>query len=186
MGLAIANELASNGAEVTLVCGPVHIHGLHPAIKLVPVNTAKDMFNCCTSVFPEADGAILSAAVADFRPSTAASAKIKKGSQALTLLLEPTEDIALALGRMKKSTQFIVGFALETDDELENARKKLTDKNFDFIVLNSLKDEGAGFKHDTNKITIIGPNNKITDFKLKPKTEVARDIVDHLENLLSC
>ena len=186
MGIAIANELAADGADVTLVCGPVYLRELYPGIKLLPVTTAEDMLINCTSLFEKSDGAILSAAVADFRPASPAPKKIKKSDRSMTLLLESTPDIAAALGKMKKSNQFLIGFALETDDELQNASKKLTDKNFDFVVLNSLKDKGAGFSFDTNKITIIDRDNKITNFKLKPKTEVARDIVDHLENFLSC
>jgi phosphopantothenoylcysteine decarboxylase / phosphopantothenate---cysteine ligase len=186
MGTAIANELVRAGAEVTLVLGPAQVTGLYPAVKVIPVTTAEDMLKKCCALFPEADGAILCAAVADFRPAKASPEKIKKNGMSLTLVLEPTPDIAANLGKMKRDNQFLAGFAMETENELHNAFRKLKEKNFDFIVLNSLKDEGAGFRHDTNKITIIDKDNKITNFELKPKTEVAHDIAVHLEKILTC
>ena len=186
MGIAIANELFHSGAEVTLICGPAESKDVMPGIRFIPVVTAEEMFNSCMSLFPDADGAILTAAVADFRPASPSKEKIKKNKDGMVLSLEPTRDIAATLGKIKKQGQFLAGFALETNDELNNALKKLESKNFDFIVLNSLKDKGAGFKYDTNKITIIDRDNKITNFKLKPKTGVAHDIACHLANLLSC
>jgi phosphopantothenoylcysteine decarboxylase/phosphopantothenate--cysteine ligase len=138
------------------------------------------MAEACISLFPDCDIAILTAAVADFTPVTVADNKIKKQKGEILLKLKPTTDIAAALGKMKKQNQIIVGFALETDDELENARKKLLRKNMDFIVLNSLNDKGAGFGYDTNKITIIDRNNIIDNFELKSKSEVAKDIFNKI------
>lgn len=186
MGIALANALASFGAEVTLVCGPADTSGVMPAIKKIPVTTAEEMYKNCLFLFPDSDGAVLTAAVADYRPVNPSANKIKKNKSSMNLSLEATPDIAATLGEIKKPGQFLAGFALETDNELNNALKKLKNKNFDFIVLNSLNDEGAGFRYDTNKITIIDRDNKFTKFKLKPKSEVAIDIAVHLEKLLTC
>lgn len=178
MGYAIAEVLASRGAQVDLVSGPTHITIDHPNIQVTRVTSAEEMYNACASVFPKADITVLSAAVADFKPVTKADQKIKKGEGGLTLELTKTFDIASELGKIKKNGQLLVGFALETQNENANARKKLEAKNFDLIVLNSLNDSGAGFGHDTNKITIIGKNDVVKEFSLKSKKEVAVDIVN--------
>jgi len=184
MGYAIAEGCAQLGAEVILVSGPVNIKAVHPAIKVIPVETAGEMFQAAKANFSSVDVAVLSAAVADFSPEETFSSKVKRGNNDLTLKLKPTSDIAAALGLMKNRHQLLVGFALETDNEMENARRKLAKKNLDFIVLNSLKDEGAGFQTDTNKITIIDKNNIINKFELKSKTDVAVDIVEKIAVML--
>jgi phosphopantothenoylcysteine decarboxylase/phosphopantothenate--cysteine ligase len=178
MGYAIAEALASRGAKVELVSGPTNLVTHHPGIQTTHVTSAEEMYNACISVFAKADITVLSAAVADFRPTVKADQKIKKGEGGLTLELAKTQDIASELGRLKKAGQVIVGFALETENERANAKKKLTSKNFDLIVLNSLRDSGAGFGHDTNKITILGTNEVEKEFNLKSKKEVANDIVN--------
>jgi phosphopantothenoylcysteine decarboxylase/phosphopantothenate--cysteine ligase len=178
MGYAIAEVLASRGAKVELVSGPTHLVASHPDIQTTRVTSAEEMYAACVSIFPLADITVLSAAVADFRPVTKADQKIKKGEGGLTLELTKTYDIASELGKIKKPGQLLIGFALETQDEKANAQKKLTSKNFDFIVLNSLQDEGAGFGHDTNKVTIMGKNDVVKEFNLKSKKEVAVDIVN--------
>ena len=176
MGFALAEELAKEGAEVKLVSGPTQQHTQHPGIVVKRVTTAKEMLEACTDYFQDADITILSAAVADYRPAEEAKQKIKKENQPLTLALTRTDDIAATLGKQKHNGQIIVGFALETEEEEANALKKLQSKNFDLIVLNSLNDRGAGFGHDTNKITIMDGNTKST-FPLKSKKEAAADIV---------
>lgn len=185
MGIAITNELASCGAEVTLICGPVTEQYLQPGVRLIRIQTAREMNQQCMNLFAHADGAILSAAVADFRPLNPSFDKTKRKSGNLNLELEPTEDIAENLGKIKTKKQFLAGFALETSNEIDNAREKLHKKNFDFIVLNSLKDAGAGFNFDTNKVTIIDKHNKIKRFELKTKNEVAYDIVSYLVQFVS-
>lgn len=180
MGYAIAEELASRGALVTLISGPVQVKARNPRISVVPVISAEDMYQACIQHFPECDCAIMSAAVADFTPDQSSDTKIKKTGESMTLTLSSTKDIAKALGAQKKSSQVFVGFALETDNEMANAEKKLQSKNFDFIVLNSLRDKGAGFGHDTNKITIVSRTAGRIDFDLKPKTEVAADIANQI------
>ncbi len=179
MGFALAEECAARGAHVTLIAGPVSIHATHKNIERIDVESAKEMYMAATGKFSNADIAILCAAVADFTVSEVASTKIKRNGDALTLTLQPTHDIAKALGEMKKPDQTLVGFALETDNEESNAQDKMKRKNLDFIVLNSLRDKGAGFRHDTNKISIIDSQGK-TPFPLKDKKEVAKDIVDYL------
>jgi phosphopantothenoylcysteine decarboxylase/phosphopantothenate--cysteine ligase len=141
------------------------------------------MLSTCLAEFEKADGAILSAAVADYRPKSPAALKLKRKMENISIELEPNPDIAATLGKMKQPGQILAGFALETDNEVANAQEKLTRKNFDFIILNSLKDKGSGFNSDTNKITIINKDNKITTFELKPKYDVAVDIINYLENL---
>ncbi|HZY82352.1 MAG TPA: bifunctional phosphopantothenoylcysteine decarboxylase/phosphopantothenate--cysteine ligase CoaBC [Cyclobacteriaceae bacterium] len=178
MGYAIAEVLASRGAKVELVSGPTHLAAVHPNIQTTQVTSAEEMYNACVSIFPGTDITVLSAAVADYRPTVKAEQKIKKGDGGLTLELTRTYDIAAELGKMKKSGQVMVGFALETENEKANAEKKLAAKNFDLIVLNSLQDPGAGFGHDTNKVTIIGRNGLTKEFSLKSKKEVAGDIVN--------
>jgi phosphopantothenoylcysteine decarboxylase/phosphopantothenate--cysteine ligase len=185
MGYAIAEELANRGADVTLVSGPTHLSVKHHNIRLINVVSAQDMFEACSQVFETADAAIMSAAVADYTPAFKADEKIKRTADNMVIDLKATTDVAAALGQKKTGRQVLVGFALETQDALDNARKKLVNKNLDFIVLNSLADEGAGFNSDTNKITIIGKDNKTQEFALKSKTDVARDIVDELVASLS-
>jgi len=178
MGFAIAEELAHKGAQVTIVTGPTQLTSHLPGVEIVPVTSAEEMYQACVSRFPKADITVLSAAVADYRPAQQAGQKIKKTNQALTLELINTRDIAAELGKLKSNGQFVVGFALETENERAHAEKKLASKNFDLIVLNSLNDPGAGFGHDTNKVTLIDASNKAKEFNLKSKKEVARDIVN--------
>jgi phosphopantothenoylcysteine decarboxylase/phosphopantothenate--cysteine ligase len=177
MGLAIAEALAAQGAMVDLVLGPSQLQPQHPNIRLQRVRSAQEMYEASLQAFEQANLAVLSAAVADFRPAHPAGEKIKKDKASMHIQLEPTPDIAAALGARKKPGQILVGFALETENELENARLKLKKKNFDFIVLNSLRDPGAGFLHDTNKITLVFPDNKTREFELKSKQAAAEDIV---------
>lgn len=179
MGFALAEECARRGAEVYLVAGPVQQAVSHSAIRRVDVESAAEMYEQAMQRFPKMDVAILCAAVADFTPERVADEKIKREGDDLTLRLKPTRDIAACLGKVKKPEQKLVGFALETNDEQQHAEGKLERKNFDFIVLNSLNDAGAGFRHDTNKISIIDRREK-TDYPLKPKTEVAQDIINRL------
>ena len=183
MGYALAECCAERGAEVTLISGPVSITAKHPNIRTISVESAEEMYQAATSEFASSDAAILCAAVADFTPETKAEQKIKREKDDLIIKLKPTQDIATALGKLKKDNQVMVGFALETNDEVEHAKGKLERKNLDFIVLNSLNDKGAGFRHDTNKITIIDKENVI-EFPLKNKKEVATDIINHLAEIL--
>ena len=185
MGMAIVDECLRRGAKVKLVLGPVSIPvSKHPNLEVVNVESAAQMYDAAVSSYPSADAAILSAAVADFTPTSTADHKIKRKGDELSIVLKPTMDIAAELGKMKTSDQVLVGFALETNDENANAQAKLKKKNFDFIVLNSLNDKGAGFRVDTNKITIIKANDS-KEYPLKSKTEVASDIIDELEQELS-
>jgi phosphopantothenoylcysteine decarboxylase/phosphopantothenate--cysteine ligase len=180
MGYALAEACAKQGAEVTLVSGPVMLQTKHPAIRRIDVESAQEMYSAATTYFPQADIAILSAAVADFTPETTADKKIKRKGDELVLNLRPTQDIAAALGAIKNENQLLVGFALETDNEVQNAQDKMKRKNFDFIVLNSLQDKGAGFRVDTNKITIIDRQQGTTAYETKSKQEVAEDIVEYI------
>ncbi len=184
MAYAIAEECADNGAEVLIISGPVNISLRNKRIKVIPVNTAKEMFDASVKHYPDMDSAILAAAVADFSPEFPLSSKMKRGKDELTINLKPTKDIAAELGMMKREDQLLIGFALETNEELENAKSKLQRKNFDFIVLNSLRDKGAGFGTDTNKVTIIDKNNNIDKFELKSKREVAYDIIEKMISLI--
>ncbi len=177
MGFAIAEELAGQGAEVTLIAGPTDLNPSHSLIKLKRVTSAAEMYEACVSFFPATDITVLSAAVADFKPAAKADQKIKKSDAGLTIELVKTRDIAAELGKMKKPGQFTVGFALETENELANAQQKIVSKNFDLIVLNSLNDNGAGFGHDTNQITLMDGKSQPQKFSLKSKKEVAHDIV---------
>ncbi|WP_165026872.1 bifunctional phosphopantothenoylcysteine decarboxylase/phosphopantothenate--cysteine ligase CoaBC [Dysgonomonas sp. ZJ279] len=177
MGFALAEECAGRGAEVILVAGPVSLKTDHPNITRVNVESAEEMYNASVNVFPNMDAAILCAAVADYRPKEQASEKMKRNGEELNLLLVPNKDIAASLGEMKKDGQRLIGFALETKDETQNALKKIEKKNLDFIVLNSLNDSGAGFQYDTNKISILSRNGDRKDFGLKSKKEVASDII---------
>lgn len=190
MGFALADECTSRGAKVILITGPVQQTTHFPVFQRYDVESAQQMYDAAIALFSNADAAILSAAVADYTPEQVADEKIKRertGNMSLNLI--PTQDIAATLGQLKKtltsklSKKVLVGFALETNCEQQNAQDKLSRKNLDFIVLNSLNDKGAGFRHDTNKISIISKEGK-TDYSLKPKSEVAADIVDHLIEVL--
>jgi phosphopantothenoylcysteine decarboxylase/phosphopantothenate--cysteine ligase, prokaryotic len=185
MGFALAKVCADSGAMVTLITGPVSEQIPHPNIERIDVESADDMYKAAMDIFPTSDAAILCAAVADYKPESTYDEKIKReASGEITMKLVPNKDIAAALGVMKKETQALVGFALETNDEESHAMCKLRKKNLDFIVLNSLREEGAGFRCDTNKISIIDNNGTIEAFPLKTKSEVASDIVNKLATLL--
>ena len=182
MGFALAEECAARGAEVTLVAGPVAL-SCSERIHRIDVESCEDMYQAALEAWKESDAAILCAAVADFRPETQADQKIKREKDELVIRLKPTHDIAAALGSVKREGQCLVGFALETNDEEQNAQKKLEKKNFDFIVLNSLRNEGTCFRTDENQIKIISRAGE-QSFEKKPKTEVAKDIVDTLSQLM--
>jgi len=184
MGFAIAKELAEQGAFVTLIYGPSSLELKHSNIKYIEIVSAQEMYDACIHNFSGMDCAILAAAVADFTPEVSCKTKLKKDTGNLMLKLIPTRDIAVELGRLKNNNQLLVGFALETENEIENARLKIEKKNLDFIVINSLRDKGAGFKYNTNKICIIDRNNKIENFDLKTKSEVARDIVNKVAEIV--
>ncbi|MBO6659713.1 MAG: bifunctional phosphopantothenoylcysteine decarboxylase/phosphopantothenate--cysteine ligase CoaBC [Roseivirga sp.] len=177
MGFALAEEAARLGAQVTLITGPTHLSIDNSVINRVNVKSGQQMFEACEQVYPHSDINIFAAAVADYAPTTQADQKIKKADTTLQIELSKTIDIAKTLGARKEEKQFNVGFALETNDELKNAQGKIKSKNFDLIVLNSLQDSGAGFGHDTNKITLIDKANNIQHFELKTKKEVAKDII---------
>ena len=196
MGFALAEECARRGAEVTLIAGPVNsqlsiLRSASPLgssknsqlIRRIDVESCQEMYDAATKAFPQMDAAILCAAVADFRPAEVASEKIKRVGQTMDIHLVPNPDIAAALGKMKTEKQVMVGFALETNDEEQNAQHKLEKKNLDFIVLNSLRNEGTCFKSDENQISIISREGQ-KDYDKKPKSEVARDIVDELSRLV--
>lgn len=180
MGFAIAEELAAQGAFVKLICGPTHCKCQNANIERINVVSAKQMYEQAVRLFPKADGAVMSAAVADYTPQFVSENKIKHSEENISIKLTPTKDIAEELGKIKTAKQCLVGFALETNDEIANAQKKRKKKNLDFIVLNSLNDKGAGFGVDTNKITIIDSNNNFYNFELKPKTDLAKDIVEKI------
>ena len=183
MGVAIAENLAQRGAEVTLILGPSNVSVNSNGITVINVETAQQMYEAATTHFSNVDIAVLAAAVADYRPKSAATEKIKKKASEMTLPLEKTVDIAASLGKLKQQ-QLIVGFALETTNEIQNATDKLKRKHFDFIVLNSLNDKGAGFSHDTNKVTLIDKDNMLEEFQLKSKLAVAEDIVNKIVKML--
>ncbi len=180
MGVEIARAFADQGAEVTLVLGPSNISPNRKNINVMPITSAKEMYDAVMTFFPKADIAVLSAAVADFRPEIVADQKIKKNpdTDTITLKLVKTEDILKTVGSQKKDNQIVVGFALETENGISNAKKKLHTKNIDFIVLNEMNESGVGFKTKTNKITIINKNDEIVEFDLKPKSEVALDVLN--------
>lgn len=177
MGFAIAEEFARHGADVTLISGPTDLNSINPNIKRIDVTSANEMFEKTVKAFTKSDIAIMSAAVADYTPEKVSITKIKKSGDELHLKLKKTKDILAELGKHKTKKQILVGFALETNNEVANAKQKLQKKNLDFIVLNSLRSKGAGFGFDTNKITIIDKAGVQTDYNLKSKTEVAHDIV---------
>jgi phosphopantothenoylcysteine decarboxylase/phosphopantothenate--cysteine ligase len=183
MGYSIAEELANRGAIVELVSGPTSLSVSSPNIKKTDVVSAEEMYNSCIKKFPKCDIAVMSAAVADYTPEKVENSKIKKKTTDFSLKLKPTKDILAQLGNQKNDDQILIGFALETDSEINNAKKKLKNKNLDFIVLNSLKDKGAGFKHKTNKISIIDKKGNTSNFNLKDKSQVAIDIVDKIAEL---
>jgi phosphopantothenoylcysteine decarboxylase / phosphopantothenate---cysteine ligase len=184
MGIAIAEELANRGAIVELVLGPSSIYPHHPGIAVHKVNTAAEMYDSCISVFEKADAAIMCAAVADYTPARVAEEKIKKNGESMIIELKETKDILKSLGEKKRKGQLLVGFALETANEKEQALSKLSKKNADMIILNSLNDSGAGFGHDTNKISIFEKNGNQFVYEQKPKQQVAKDIVDRIVNML--
>jgi phosphopantothenoylcysteine decarboxylase/phosphopantothenate--cysteine ligase len=177
MGYAIAQAFAYAGARVTLVSGPTAQPVPDSTIQLIKVRSAREMYEATQEAFPSADVVILSAAVADYTPTSPADRKIKKKEVHFNIELTKTVDIAATLGKQKREGQIMVGFALETDNELDNALGKLKSKNLDLIVLNSLNDKGAGFAYDTNKITVIEAGGSVHHFDLKSKTEVAQDIL---------
>jgi len=181
MGFALAEECARRGAEVTLVAGPVSLTTQEPNIRRIDVESCEEMYQAATDAFPQSDAAILCAAVADFRPESIAEQKIKRQGDELTIRLKPTHDIAAAIGNMKREGQVLAGFALETNDEETNAKKKLEKKHLDFIVLNSLRNKGTCFQSDDNQISILSKEGQ-KDFPKKTKTDVAKDIVDELES----
>lgn len=179
MGIALAEECAGRGADVELILGPTSLTPRHKNIHLTHVESARQMFDAAVRLYPTCQVGILSAAVADFTPLHVENKKMKRKGDELLLHLQPTQDIAQALGQMKTQEQKLIGFALETNDEVEHAKEKLQKKNFDFIVLNSLNDKEAGFLHDTNKVTVIA-SDKVVNYPLKSKKEVAQDIINEL------
>lgn len=184
MGYAIADEAAARGAEVTLVSGPVAIKPSHPGVNVVPVESAGEMLAACEQAFEQADIAVMCAAVADYAPADVADRKIKREHDEVPVIrLVKNPDIAATLGARKRPGQLLAGFALETDNEASNAKEKIRKKNLDMIVLNSLRDAGAGFQTDTNKVTIIAADGSEHPFGLKSKKEVAADIIDFIINL---
>jgi phosphopantothenoylcysteine decarboxylase/phosphopantothenate--cysteine ligase len=183
MGIAIAETLANEGCEVVLVLGPTSLTTMHANIKTIQVRSAEEMLNACTTHFAETDIAVMSAAVADYTPMTVATSKIKKKDEEFTIQLKKTTDILKQLGSIKSKNKIVIGFALENKNEKTYALKKLEEKNADAIVLNSLNDEGAGFAHDTNKISIFEKNGIETNYELKSKTAVAKDIIEKIIKL---
>ena len=183
MGIAIAEALANEGCEVTLVLGPSSLKTVHPSIKTISVRSAQQMYDASIADFENKNIAVMSAAVADYTPISVSDSKIKKKDEEFTIQLKKTTDILKYLGSIKKENQVLVGFALENKDEKSYALKKLNEKNADVIILNSLNDEGAGFAHDTNKITIFEKTGKETNFELKSKLDVAKDIVEKIITL---
>lgn len=184
MGIALAEEAARRGAKVVLILGPTELKPANPAIEVVAVDSAGQMLKASEAVFTETDVFIGAAAVADYTPSKPSGQKVKKNDEDLNIPLKRTADILKTLGQKKRKGQLLVGFALETHEGEIHAREKLKAKNLDLIVLNTLDDEGAGFGYDTNKVTLIGRNNKSLHMELKPKAAVAADILDHLTPLL--
>jgi phosphopantothenoylcysteine decarboxylase/phosphopantothenate--cysteine ligase len=184
MGFALAESCARQGAEVILITGPVKLSARHENIKRIDVDSADEMYKAVMSKFEKMDGAILCAAVADFTPVVKLKSKIKRENENLQLELKPTQDIAATVGKLKKGEQFVVGFALESDNEEQNAIQKMERKNFDFIVLNSLQDHDSGFGFDTNKVSIIHRSGLKKLYELKSKLDVADDIVNEINTLI--
>ncbi|WP_317165643.1 bifunctional phosphopantothenoylcysteine decarboxylase/phosphopantothenate--cysteine ligase CoaBC [Nibribacter ruber] len=185
MGFALAQCFAEEGAEVQLISGPTSLTLNHPLVQVTNVMTADQMFAACQQHAQETDIWVFSAAVADYRPKEVAGTKIKKNEDTFTIELVKNVDIAATLGKQKRPDQFTVGFALETNNEMENARAKLLKKNLNMVVLNSLNDPGAGFKHDTNKITIVKPE-AVETYELKSKEQVAQDIIASIKAEMAC
>jgi len=183
MGIAIADEAAARGAKVVLVLGPTHLQATHQEIKTVRVQNAAQMYEAVHRYFKDTDVAVLAAAVADFTPEKTAPHKIKKHQATLSIPLKQTKDILASLGEIKTPSQILIGFAMETQNAKANALKKLKRKNLDFIVLNSINEKGAGFKHDTNKVSILTKNGDVYDYPLKSKKAVAADILDMAEKM---
>ncbi len=184
MGYELAKTCVARGAKVILVSGPTHLSISSPKVKLIKVISAEEMNNACITNFPEVDITIMAAAVADYKPKKKSNQKIKKSNSIPTIELVPTNDILAKMGTLKKQSQLLIGFALETNNEIENAKQKLENKNLDLIVLNSLQHKGAGFGQSTNQISLIDRNKQVADFELKPKKEVASDIVNKIVSLL--
>jgi phosphopantothenoylcysteine decarboxylase/phosphopantothenate--cysteine ligase len=184
MGVAIAEEFSDRGSDVTLVLGPGSVLPTDDRINIEKVTSADEMFLACDSHFSSSDITVLAAAVADYKPGVIAQEKIKKGAESMSIDMVKTPDIAAALGKKKRKDQILVGFALETKDAESNAFEKLHQKNMNMIVLNNPKEEGAGFGHDTNKVTFLYPDNKQVNFELKSKQDVAHDIVDAISKIM--
>jgi len=184
MGFALAEACAKQGAEVTLITGPVNMRAKHPAINRINVESAEEMYKAVLLKFDKMDGAILCAAVADFTPVSQSEYKLKREYDNLVVELKPTLDIAAEVGKIKRHEQFLVGFALETNNEEANAKSKMERKNFDFIVLNSLQDPNSGFGFDTNKVSIIHRSGLQREYELKSKLEVADDIINEINTLI--
>lgn len=180
MGFALAEACANQGADVTIIAGPVSLSIYHPNIVRRNVTSAQEMYEATAEVFPKSDIAIFCAAVSDFTPAVQSGAKTKRGKDDWSITLKPTKDIAASMGRQKTPDQILVGFALETNDEAFNAKRKLKKKNLDLIVLNSLNDKGAGFMKDTNKVTFFHRSGNIQELPLLSKTEVAKKLVDEI------
>lgn len=180
MGFAIAERLAVLGAKVFLVTGPVSLKCKHPNIDRINVTSASEMYESCLNLFGSCNGAFMVAAVADYAPVKIKQQKLKRSGENFIIELRANPDIAASLGKIKRPDQILAGFALETEEEISNAVSKLKNKNLDFIVLNSLRDSGSGFQYDTNKVTILDNKGNITKFGLKPKNEIAVDIVNKL------
>jgi len=180
MGFSLAKVCAERGADVVLIAGPVSLSTPHASIRRVDVESAEDMYRAAVKEYVDADAAVCCAAVADYAPAECSDTKLKRSSDSRTIVLKPNKDIAAELGKIKRPGQYLAGFALETDHEAENAQAKMQRKNFDFIVLNSLRDTGAGFKGDTNKVTIWHRDGRSVEYPLKSKGEVAADIIDTL------
>ena len=180
MGFALAESLANLGADVTLISGPTHLNVENRSIRLIRIESASEMHAECMKYFPEMEFTIMAAAVADYRPENPAGEKIKKKNDSLSVSLVATADILKEMGAKKKAGQTLIGFALETENETENAKSKLDKKNLDYIILNSLRDEGAGFNSDTNRVTIFGRNGTETVLSLKSKTDIAKEIINLL------
>lgn len=185
MGICIAEECSRRGASVKLVLGPTELRPADSAIEIIPVMSAQDMYDAVTERYAECDIAVMAAAVADYTPETTADKKIKKKEGDMGIALKRTLDIAKEIGKRKQSGQVNIGFALETNNELQNAVRKVSSKNFDFIVLNSLRDKGAGFAHNTNKVSIVHNEDQVNEYDLKSKAEVAVDIVNEIVVLLN-
>jgi phosphopantothenoylcysteine decarboxylase / phosphopantothenate---cysteine ligase len=185
MGISIADAFAAEGAEVKLILGPTHLQPSNKNVEVIAVTSADEMYKNCRSLFEVSDITVMTAAVADYKPADVAKQKIKKQTASLTLQLSPTPDILLKLGQLKKKNQILVGFALETNEGKKHALEKLHKKNLDLIVLNSLEEQGAGFRHATNKVSFFAKNEEEVHFELKQKTAVAADLVNHIYSMLT-